>query len=324
VAVPLACALVVACVTTEAAFAQGWMPKPQQAQLDGIWPGGRVQPGATIYVPKGAQVFLIAYSNDIDTRMVASGGTEEGQDEGWVNWSMNGLGTLSKVRTKNGDPTVYTAPNQTATVATAGTADDKPLLADDTDGSQQTITIEVVDSETFGGPTGVTLAQQCSVTPSEDPNVQPNWTQYDAFGYLTTKMCVTGGNPPSPPNNWNGLYITEVVTLNATGTTAVADDFADGSTPGDFCEGDSGFVVGADSFTEWGCVREAEDNCFWDTHWAYVGLLKNGRGPVDVVCTQDYFWGSTKLATFSVRRRFENIQVFDPAQTKTKITVTKQ
>ncbi|MBI1901452.1 MAG: hypothetical protein HYS13_10125 [Planctomycetia bacterium] len=320
-----AAVLATAGLTGNAAFAQDqWAAKPQQAQLTGINARGTVQPNATIYVPKGALVRLSAESYDIDTRTLASGGTEEGQDEGWVNWTKIGPGTLPQTRTKNFEETLYTAPNEIATVTITAQADDKPLLADDNDGSKQTITIEVVDAESFGGPTGVSLVQQCSVTPSTDLNVQPNWSQYDAFGYLTTKMRVTGGNPPSPPGNWNGLYITEVVTLNVVYTTAVADDFADGTTPGDCCHGDSGFVVGAEWPTEWGCVRQAEDNCFWDRHSSYAGKLKEGRGPVDVVCKQDYFWGPTKLATFSVRRRFENIQVFNPPQTKTKITVTKE
>jgi hypothetical protein len=142
-------------------------------------------------------------------------------------------------------------------------------------------------------------------------------------------MTVSGGTPPNPPNNWNGLVITEVVQLHPTDPGVQNnDDFENGYTREGACAGSSQFVVGTGSIMppKGGCYFTAADNSFWDFHITPARtytILKAEHGPVTVNCRQTYKCKDTNLSpTFKIRRSYANATLGNGTRVN-QITITK-
>jgi hypothetical protein len=354
---------IVLTVTMPSFGAKDWSPTPSAPVLSpnkitvGLSdPFGN---GATIIVQKGEKVTLSADATDNDTWTDATtGGTSP--DTTTIEWSKSG-GTfnLSPARGKSIE---WTAPTTTGTYTVTATPDDASTAdpgsrpAGDTGnrndspnaGGAVTINMRVIDS----CPTDIAMTGSCSL-----PN---NWANYWAAvypgaktrGFITTLMTVSGGAPPNPappaapPNNWDGTYIKEFVTLHSVDDgDAVAADFVGGLTPANFCTATvEGFVVGISpgSITSPGvppantgvCARAATLDSFWDDHAVGpygVKILVGAAGTTKtVICEQKYKCKDTTLNVgannrFKITRSFSNVTYTPPTpdDTLTQVTITK-
>lgn len=246
--------------------------------------------GFTILVQKGETITLAAKVIDVDRRLKASSTEYEYKnDDGEVIWTKTGGGTLSPARTASGAATTYTAPTTTGTYQITATPDDKPTLADDNPGSGMTLNVKVVD----GCPDSIGNGSNCTPV--------PEWTYWKTYGKLCQQRCVSGGTPPNPPNNWNGLVIREVVVPKS--NSCGASDF--NISPD--CTGHSSWVVGSgtsgyfDDHCSPKCYCSNADNCFWDHFWRRSSTqtwLVAGHGPCIVKCSQTYFCKDTPIGGF--------------------------
>jgi len=274
-------------------------------QVDG--PPGRGT--GTILVQKGQSIPLSCNVVDQDARDNGSGGMEVKPDAGMVIWTeSSGSGAFSLTRTASGDTTTYTAPNMTGTFTITAQADDEPGLApdgtrfaDDAPGATTTLNVKVIDNcpKSIGG------SIFCSAV--------PDWTFWKSAGWSIAKMCVAGGTPPTPPGNWNGLCVHEVVAYNDIAAGCVGADF--NVEPTGKCDGDSTWTLGQGNTgyrPDWNgittkCFVGDSDNClndaFWD-RWQTGLYLKPNKGPCTIICDQEYFCNTNSLGKFKINRTF--------------------
>jgi len=315
---------------------------------------------ATITVTEGNKIKLNAKSVDFDTLASGSGPSQLVPDQSglsWeqdppifragptVVWTSNAPNSLSGGRVLSGTVVEWTAPpvpqgmtEQSWTITIY--ADDGTLgmpgridpatkhtgNRDDFDSAGLTITIRVIKA----CPTTLTVASTCQVPQAANQpysliwqNAQLNAVQ--SWGWLSATMQVGGGTPPNPPNNWNGLVITEQVALHPTvASTMTAADFTGGEAPATVCTGGGHFVVG---YSQGGlgfpgppsplnvfnqaCPVPAADNRFYDLHAAIgfggLSLAKPAVAGKTVVCQQKYFCGTTQLSangSFKITRTY--------------------
>ena len=260
----------------------------------------QVSSGGTILLRPGQQVGLSAAVIDLDRKPNGSGGFDVQPDDGKVLWTKTG-GTLSLTSTTNNQTTTYTAPNDVGSYTVTAQADDKPTLADDNPGGTRTITVKVVD----GCPTTAAIASTCVAT-------GPDWTRLLTAGHRVNKVSVSGGTPPNPPNNWNGLVVREVVNNPVVKAPCAVADFNEA--PANICNGSSSWVVGGGAtgispaqFFSTPCVIAQADNSFWDTYLTLSNTklyLKAGKGPCDLWCDQEFFCKDTSLGKFTIKSTF--------------------
>jgi hypothetical protein len=278
--------------------------------------GDRQASGATIVIQKGEKIKLSANTIDEDIDREIESPDVYGYDgPAEVIWTKSGGGILKEGRTQCGVENEFTAPNQIGNITITAQADDHPYHANDGAGESTTLNIRVIN----GCPNDINISSTCTTL--------PDWSTFKTFGYLVTKMCVSGGTPPNPPNNWNGLQVTETVGVNSTGTTCT-DAKLNGITVASACTGNGTFTVGLGCDTTLDCLCPQANNCFYDSHLSidkYEVRLKSGESSCDIVCSQEYFCNGTSLGKFNIRKTFELISVTPPTPSveRCKVTVTK-
>jgi hypothetical protein len=297
--------------------------------------------GGTVTIIEGQTLGLSATSSDKDTKTPASGAAREVADTPNVVWSCS-AGNVSAARTASGASITFTPPaipNGQATVSATVTAkpDDDTIAApgnrpvgdtgnrNDDPGAGVTITIKVIKN----CPTKATQSSTCTL----DAYATYWAAGYRTWGFLTSQITVSGGTPPDPPKNWNGLFVREEVVLHPTTPgTAAAADFNGGATPAQFCTATvQGFIVGQSPGPISTCPRAAADDTFWDDHGSSstASLLKVGKGPKTVICQQKYFCKDTLLGTLTITRSFQDKKWTPPAPPGaaavdvTEVTITK-
>ncbi|MHC4178673.1 MAG: hypothetical protein ACYSWU_14275 [Planctomycetota bacterium] len=300
-----------------------------------------VGPGAPLILVEEDSVVLSATAKDYDRVLIGTDQVaEDHTDECWVHWSAGGGSFAPKTTTESEEATTFTAPTVPPGQSfisfslTAKADDDEhanpegdppdsdddpggPLCGieegdrNDEPGTSVTITVIVVKQ----CPTTIYLGSTCFY-PSNYANF---WSTYypavKMYGLLYSKLVVSGGTPPNPPNNWNGLVITESVGLHPEDDgTAENSDFT-GLTKAAICLGSSTFIVGQPGgYTHGSCTSPGADNAFWDFHGTQYGTLKFNEGPSKtVICQQKYFCAGTQLtrdgtnpATFEITRTYTN------------------
>jgi hypothetical protein len=211
------------------------------------------------------------------------------------------------LETNSGVATTYTAPNTTGTYTLEASPDDDTFASpgnrpsgdsgnrNDDVGSGVTINIKVID----GCPTSVSLATTCSLPTNWANFWAASYPNTKTFGLLTAKHTVSGGTPPNPPNNWNGLFIREELGLHPVNSGTAQDSDLDGITKAQICSATvQGFVLGQTAGAVGSCTRPAADDSFWDDH-VLGGDRVQLNGVVNatktVICKQEYFCHQTKL-----------------------------
>ena len=291
--------LTVLFVSGSAVFGQGWEVHTPPSIEGGIKCTDSTSspiPGFTILLQKGESVKMSAKVIDVDRKLKASSTEYEYKnDDGEVVWTKTGGGTLTPARTASGAVTTYTAPDTVGTYQITATPEDKPTLADDAAGSGYSITIKVIDS----CPDSISIGSSCSPI--------PEWTYWKSFGYLMTQMCVSGGTPPSPPGNWNGLMVREVVVPKS--NSCGAGDFninpdSNGTSTWTVGSGGTGWYTNNCSQK---CYAGNADNCLWDHHsstYKDTVALVAGHGPCVVKASQTYFCKDKPIGGFIITRTY--------------------
>jgi len=333
-------------IVNGSAWAGVWSPMPQSPQMVGIYNGkSQKVSGETLMIVEGQTLELYGKSKDLDT--LTDGTTTTTQDdEANVIWSANGGGAVDDPprRVSDGKMTITPppvppgAPYFTFTVTAQAddyrTEDDPPGSLppphtgnrNDAYGNSHTVTIKVLKV----CPSNVSISSTCT-----DP---PDWTAYwnanygvRAYGFLATRMAVSGGSPPNPPNNWNGLVIKEAVVVHPTDPgTALDGDFEIGVTRAGFCKGSGQFIVGlAPGTTSVGtCTFPAAENSFWDFHGTgpkEYTLIKEGVPTRTVNCRQVYKCKDTNLTpSFKITRSISNVYVGDIRKNQVPTTKTAE
>jgi hypothetical protein len=309
--------LLLGIVTAAPAIAQtSWAPTPSHPYLDPdkiqVGKALHYSNGTTILVQKNEKVTLSAKAKDQDYFTVgSSGGTQD--DATIVEWSKSGGSfNISPARANSIE---WTAPNATGTFTVTATPDreDPPNSS-----AARSITFVVLDS----CPADIGITSTCSLP--------TNWGNYWAAVFPgaktgavlhSTRMTVSGGAaPPTPPGNWNGLYIKEIVGLHPVNSgTAGAGDFNFGVTPGVVCTASvEGFVVGSSQGSiTWPSVPAGG----WDDHAGPTfsgALLVGGAGTSKtVICAQTYKCGNVTLHAgsndrFKITYTFSNVNYTPP------------
>lgn len=294
------------------ALAQGWEVHTPPVIEGGIQinpPDVNQMPGFTIVMQKGQTMKLSAKVIDVDRKLKASSTEYDYKnDDGEVAWTKTGGGSLSPARTASGTSTTYTAPAAVGTFTITATPDDKPTLADDAPGSGFTINVKVVDS----CPDSISGAWAC--------NPVPDWTWWTSYGYLYSQMCVSGGTPPNPPNNWNGLLVRSNMITKSNSCNAVDFNIIPSCDQSYTWVVGSGYVgLGGEHCTTQ-CNRSNADNCFIDELKMTnkdSSYLVAGHGPCEYVCEAAYYCKDTYLgkATYTFNMKLES--------GKCKIAVTR-
>lgn len=341
---------VVSGAVTNTAVAAHWYPvgsKGTKPELDpaGIQVGGGLWYGKTftITVVQGDTVDLRALSKDSDTKREYDGCvytyTPVWETTCAIVWSSDGGGLPDPLRRESGVTITWTAPtldpNETSrTVKITATPDDNSTAApgsrpagdtgnrDDNpnNGKRIYIYFKVIKN----CPTDASLGSECSPTfdwmfanvtvgPQEDP--------VKTAGFKTVQTQVSGGTPPNPPNNWNGMFIKESLDLHPIDDgTAEDPNFEMAGTKASCCTASvQGFVVGTELPDFGSCSRPAQTNRFWDNHtmWSNIPLLKEGLEDKTVICQQKHYCKNTQLLTagannaFSITRTFHE-NYYDP------------
>ena len=250
-------------------------------------------PGTTIIIQKKQVINLSAKVIDVDKRLKASSTEYEYKNDiGEVEWSKTGGGTLAPARTGSGVSTTYTAPDAVGDYTITATPDDKPDLADDAKNTtgKVTLTVRVVDA----CPTTAATGSPC--------NPVPKWDKWKTHGCLVAQVTVSGGTPPAPATNWDGLIVKHVRTKKS--ATCMDTDF---DKPFN-CELTTSFTVGNSYTTGWvngtaanmvqRCYVGDASNCFNNLVSASFEsdlALKAGKGPCEVKCDEEYFCNTTSL-----------------------------
>ena len=326
-----------------------WYPD-SEPQLDYIKNGGQeIANNATLVIVDGGSVTLRAQSADIDklTEDDGSGGTTETfeEDTPQVIWSATNNGKVNNntsVRVGSNASIIVTFPalgegveSDTFTV-TAKPDDDStqapggPLGSgnggnrDDAPGPGQTITIKVIRN----CPDNIEIAQSCPYP--------INWNDYwdnhpgeYSYGKLAVRMEVSGGTPPDPPGNWNGLVVKEAV-LGPTPVLSAAElaKFEPEYNPNSNCGGSAEFVVGLGTAGSSGnCVYVSADNSFWDIHIhgaipVPFTTIKQGETQA-VSCSQVYKCGGQVIGediTFTITRTFTDSNYENERRTRVPIS----
>jgi len=269
---------------------------------------------STITVVQGDTVTLRATSKDKDTKEEYDGAScsyiyTGVWDTSDVIWSSNGGGLPDPLRRSSGATITFTAPTlgpseDSRTIKITATPDDNTTAApgnrpagdtgnrNDDPGSGVYIYFKVIKN----CPTDASLGSSCS------PTFAWMFAQgTKTAGFKTVQVQVSGGTPPNPPNNWNGIFIKETITLHPTDPgTAVDADFDVANYRNNFCAASvQGFVVYTSQGPYDGCPRAAATNKFWDDHWTFstIPVLKEGKPDKTVNCRQKYFCKTTQLDT---------------------------
>jgi hypothetical protein len=337
-----------------------WVPVGSQGTVPQVSPAGikvgaglTYGSGSTITVTQGDTVNLSATSIDKDTKKVTNPDctvTETGENDSCdIIWGSNGGGLPAPLRRASGATIVFTAPalaegENSRTIAITATPDDNTTAApgnrpagdtgnrNDDPGTAVTLNIKVIRS----CPTDAALGANCSPPFAW---LFANLGGVKTAGLKTVQTVVSGGTPPNPPGNWNGIFIKETVVLHPTNPgTGVDGDFTVAGYRAASCTATvQGFIVGTSQGAFGPCPRTATDNAFWDDHGSFNSnpVLVQGRPDKTVNCQQKYFCGATQLHTpgansaFIITRSFHE-STYDPdgagplpAYRVNEVTVTK-
>ena len=337
-----------AAVPTEAQAAASWVASPNPTLNPTkiqVGAGDWFTSGYTVTVIQGETVNVRATSQDKDTRTEGCENTQVADTPNVV-WSKTD-GTLSGTRVASGATVVWTAPTlgeeETSRNCTVtAKPDDNTTTApgnrppgdtgdrNDDLGTGVNIVFKVIKN----CPTTAGLGSSCTIG-------HTTWfaAGKKTSGFTTVQTQVSGGTPPTPPNNWNGLFIKETVALHPTDSgTGVDDDFEVAGYRAASCQATvQGFVVGFSPGAIGTCARAAADDRFWDDHFRVSNstTLKNGKPDKTVICQQKYYCKTTQLNTAGANNAFKitstyHENTYDPdgegpeeAYRVTEVTLTK-
>jgi hypothetical protein len=263
----------------------------------------------TLVLVQGESVNLYATSKDEDTLSDGTT-TETREDDAAVIWTASGGGIIMlPARTDSGKPWKFTAPmvpagmesiavgvmaqaDDDSTAPPGGPLEGHPGNRDDQPGASVTIAVRIVKS----GPTTVKIVRQKALTQFTEFWAN-NYPDRKTAGCLASQLEVSGGTPPDPPKNWNGLFVREDIRRHPTDPGNATDADFDFDIKADQFASASheGFVVGSagsagSRFAPFIGPTPAADNCFWDFFavLATEPVLKEGSPDKTVRGLQTY------------------------------------
>ncbi len=282
----------------------------------------------TLLLVEGETVNLFAFSKDPDTLSDGTTTTHP-TDQAQVIWRASGDATVNPERTDTGKATTFTPPpipagmdsisvtvtaqaDDDSTENPGGPLDGHPGNRNDVPGTSVTITVKVIKS----APTTIRIVRQIALTQYAEFWAR-SYPGTKTAGFLTSQLEVSGGMPPDPPKNWNGLFVREDVRLHPTDPGTARDADFDGVTVAEIMSaGSDGFVVGVPGnpgplFGPFIGSMPAADNTFWDMFYAASPKLDFKEGPDKTVRGQQTYSCKTGALTpkFVLTRTFHNASI---------------